>query len=174
MPGIESRERQGYATALAGVWNGLGQTLAQLDALAAEPTEALSDDAGRAAARRLQYALHTAGELVLGIDPPQGSREAHIELASALVEARDATAEILDEVAATGPAAAWPLVYEWRGALFRVRLARLRLVGRPLRSAPDRLPERSGDRSRAWLAAVIALGGSALLVAVSRLGVLPL
>ena len=174
MPGIESGERQGYATALAGVWSGLGQTLARLDALAAEPAEALSDDAARAAARRLQYALHTAGELVLGIQPPDGSREAHVELARALVEARDATAEVLDEIEAFGPVAALPLVYEWRGALFRVRLARLRLTGRPLRSAAEQLPEQPHERSQAWLAALIALGGAALVVAVSRLGVLPL
>ncbi|MDP8910739.1 MAG: hypothetical protein M3M94_01580 [Actinomycetota bacterium] len=174
MPGLESGERATYATELAGVWCGLAQTLAGLDALAADPTESFTDERRLAEARRFQYALHTAGELVLGIAPPDGSEQSHDELGRALVEAREATAEILDEVETAGAAAAAPLVYEWRGALFRVRLARLRLAGRPLAEAPPEPPDPRLSWPRAWFAAFLALGGALLFVAASRLEVWPL
>jgi len=43
---------------------------------------------------------------------------------------------VSDAVEHGGAEAAEPLVWEWRGALFRVRLARLRLVPAPERPAP--------------------------------------
>ena len=58
----------------------------------------------------------------------------HEELAAAVGDARDATAEVADTLEAYGEAAAAPLVWEWRGALFRVRLARRRLLN------PEPLP----------------------------------
>ena len=47
--------------------------------------------------------------------------------ANALTEARELTAEMAEALAHGGLDAAAPLVWEWRGALFRVRFARRRL-----------------------------------------------
>jgi hypothetical protein len=77
-----------------------------------------------------QYALHAGAELALGIVPPRGLEEAHAELVAALGQARDSTAEISQAVQAVGPELVEPLLPEWRGALFRVRLARLRALER--------------------------------------------
>jgi hypothetical protein len=76
---------------------------------------------------------------VVGIDPPPGAELAQAELAAALADARDATAEVVDAVDSGGSETAAMLVHEWRGALFRVRLARHRLVPRqplPTRALP--------------------------------------
>ena len=119
---------------MAGLWGDLSRTLARLETIAAEPEERLDD--ALEALPPLQYALHRTGELVVGIDPPPGAEVAHAELAAALSDARDATAEVLDAVETGGAEAAAMLVHEWRGALFRVRLARLRLVPPPEQPAP--------------------------------------
>jgi hypothetical protein len=118
--------RHGYATALADQWYALAHTLRRLEALALDPDEATGDDLPA-----LQYALHVAGERIAGLAPPLGAEESHDELHAALVEARDATAEVADAFAGGGLAAAEPLVWEWRGALFRVRHARSRLSHQP-------------------------------------------
>ena len=47
---------------------------------------------------------------------------------SSLAAARDATAEVAEALTDQGAEAIEPLLPEWRGALFRVRLARLRLA----------------------------------------------
>src|SRR5438067_10619229 len=119
---------------MAGLWGDLARTLSRLEAVAAEPEERLED--ALETLPPLQYALHRTGELVVGIDPPPGAEVAHAELAAALADARDATAEVLDAVETGGAEAAAPLVHEWRGALFRVRLARHRLLGRPSPTVP--------------------------------------
>ena len=153
-------ERQGYATAIAGLFGSLSRTLTQLEQLAAEPDVTLADDDVLALIPGLQYTLHAASETAAGIDPPADAEASHAELAAALADARDATAEVADAAAAGGPDAAWPLVYEWRGALFRVRLARARLASAPAAEA-DR---RSGSRRRVAVGA-LAAGGALLLVA---------
>lgn len=135
-PSVSTGERQGYATAMAGVWSGLAQTLGRLEAAAGRPDEYLADDHVQDALPALQYSLHTAAELVLGIVPPPGSEWAHAELAQALAAARDATAEVVAAVETGGSDAAAALVPEWRGALFRVRLARMRLTSAPRPPAP--------------------------------------
>src|SRR5437763_5653210 len=114
---------------MAGLWSGLARTLTRLEAVAADPEERL--DEALETLPPLQYALHRTGELVVGIDPPPGAEVAHAELAVALADARDATADVLDALESGGPELAAVLVHEWRGALFRVRLARHRLVARP-------------------------------------------
>ena len=114
--------RHGYASALAGVWYALSQTLRRLETLAAEPDEGAAEELPG-----LQYALHIAGERIAGLEPPPGQKDAHDELQAALADARDATAEVADAYAYGGLAAAQPLVWEWRGALFGVRLARSRV-----------------------------------------------
>lgn len=159
--GVGTGERQGYASALAGVWSGLARTLAQLEAIAAEPAASFADLDAVEALPRLQYGLHTAGELVLGLEPPSGAESAHAELAAALADARDATAEVAEAAGAGGAAAVAPLVLEWRGALFRVRLARMRLTGVPAPgpavrpTAPPPLPP---PRAAAAATALVLLG----------------
>jgi hypothetical protein len=122
--------RQGYATALADQWYALSHTLRRLEQLAADLDEDAPDELPV-----LQYELHLAGERIAGLDPPPGAAGPHDELEAALAEARDATAEVSDAFVHGGLQAASPLVWEWRGALFAVRLARQRLA-----QAPDSLP----------------------------------
>jgi hypothetical protein len=153
-------ERQGYATAMAGLFGGLSRTLTQLEQLAAEPDTTLADEDVLGLIPGLQYTLHAASETAAGIDPPADAEASHAELAAALADARDATAEIADAAAAGGPEAAWPLVYEWRGALFRVRLARARLA-----SSPASRPDRPLGSRRRIAAGALAAGSALLLVA---------
>jgi hypothetical protein len=116
-----------YDTAISELWTGLARTLSELDAAASEPASLDRDDSV-AALRRLQYGLHRAREDAFGLRPPPGAETAHAELSAALRDARDATAEVAEAAAVWGTGGAEPLLYEWRGALFRVRLARLRLA----------------------------------------------
>ena len=116
-----------YGDAIAGVWTDLRATLARLEALAADPAETLSDADAVERLGGLQYSLHRAAELVTGLDPPLGAELEHEELATALTDARDATAEVAYVLEAGDLEAVESYVYEWRGTLFHVRLARLRL-----------------------------------------------
>ena len=128
--GLDTGRRQRYASALAGLWSGLSGTLARLEAIAGEPEYEL-DESALEELPGLQYSLHRASELALGIAPPAGAERSHAELRAALAEARDATGDIVEALEAGGPEAASGLVHEWRGALFRVRLARHVLASRP-------------------------------------------
>jgi len=113
---------QRYAVALGELWPGLQRALARLDAIAAEPyghdADALVDQLAV-----LQYRLHVGSEHVYGLIPPPGAETAHAELADSLACARDATAEVGEAIAIEGLDGLRPLLHEWRGALFRVRLA---------------------------------------------------
>ena len=155
-------ERQGYASALAGLWTGLARTLSRLDELAARPLDDAADELPR-----LQYALHAASERVYGIAPPPGAETAHAELAGALAGARDATAVVLEALETGGTAAADRLVLEWRGALFRVRLARLRLGNAPTATSPsetesDPAPPLSRPAAAFVLAGLLAFAAGAM------------
>jgi hypothetical protein len=143
------------------LWSGLTMTLTRLERLAAEPRR-LDDDDAPELLQRLQYTLHTAGERVYGLAPPPGAESAHRELWAALAAARDATADVGEALAEEGSEGAEPLVYEWRGALFRVRLAQLRLVGPPRRETPPEPPGRRELRP-ALLACVLVCAGTAVL-----------
>jgi hypothetical protein len=163
---------ESYAALMGEVWAGVNGTLGRVDAIADEPDE-LASDRGVAALRRLQYRLHLAGEQAYGIAPPPGSASAHAELRDALVSARDATAVIADTVEDDGPEGAVPLLHEWRGALFRVRLARLRLA------TPEPAEDEPRGRVRPELAAplaafLLALFGAGAFVAGATLGLWPL
>ncbi len=161
-----------YAVAMGELWGGLARTLSRLDRLAAAP-EALAGDDVTAALRRLQYALHTASEQAYGLVPPSGAEPAHIGLADALAGARDATAEMAEAVAIGGAEAAALLVHEWRGALFRVRLARLRVSGtRPTEQAPPTDAE-SAPLLAPAIAFVLALGGAIAFVVGATVGPWP-
>ncbi len=111
---------------MAGFWSRLSGTLRAL--------ETAASDAGRLdldtldTLRSLQYRLHWSSELLAGVEPPDGARPGHEELADALVDARDATGDMVEAIEAGGHDAASDLLLEWRGALFRVRLARMRLT----------------------------------------------
>jgi hypothetical protein len=158
--GVDTGRREGYATALAGLWSGLSGTIARLEAIAGEPAERL-DEAALESLPALQYALHRASELTAGIAPPAGAHRAHAELAAALVAARDATGDVVDALELGGAEAARALVHQWRGALFRVRLARHRLAARPIQ-APALSAEQAGFPWRALAGALlVALGALA-------------
>jgi len=161
-----------YADAMVGLWAGVTQTLGRVDHLADEPEE-LASDRGVDALRRLQYRLHLASEQAYGLVPPPAAASAHAELREALVCARDATALLASTIENDGPEGALALVHEWRGALFRVRLARLRLAP-PAPSASE-----PGDAPRGGVAApltafLLALLGAAGFVAGATLGLWPL
>jgi len=152
-----------YATQVGALWTGLAHTLTRLEAIAAEP-ERLEDEKQVEVLRRLQYGLHRASEHAFGLSPPAGTEPVHTELAGALAGARDATGRIVEAVDEWGSEAAEPLVWEWRGALFRVRLARLRLSG----SSPIG-PLAEPEAPFSWRAPLTALAlivaGSAMFVA---------
>src|SRR5437762_2490057 len=93
----------------------------------AEPA-VLDDERVLDTLKQLQYRLHVASEDAYGISPPTGVEPVHAELAAALAGARDATAELVEALEEDGLDAALFYLHEWRGALFRVRLARLRLT----------------------------------------------
>jgi len=162
---VRTDDRQRYATKIAGLWRGLSDALVELERLAAAPLERLSDPDELEGLPRLQYTLHAASEIVAGIAPPADAATSHAELASALACARDATAEVAEAVDYGGAEAAEPLVWEWRGALFRVRLARLRLVPAPEPPAPPPAEaERIATRAIAatLLGAIVAALGALL------------
>jgi hypothetical protein len=146
-----------YAGTMAGFWSRLSGTLRGLESLAADARRL--DAEALDALRTLQYQLHWSSELLAGVEPPPGVRVGHEELSDALVEARDATGEIAEAMETGGRDAAADLLYEWRGALFRVRLARMRLATSPLPPAEPAEPIRS--RSAATATVLTLLGATA-------------
>ena len=168
MPPTTGTDR--YSHEIGELWTGLARTLARLDAAAGRPEQL---DGAEGALRRLQYGLHVAAEHAHGMTPPPGAATAHAELADALACARDATGEVAEAVGAWGADGVQPLLHEWRGALFRVRLARLRLASpAPLR-APAKVPVRH-EVARPLLAFLLALCGAVGFVAGATLGTWPL
>src|SRR5581483_11097188 len=155
-----------YTEEMGELWTGLTPTLGRLDRIAAEP-ERLEDARVDASLRRLQYSLHLACEQAYGVEPPEGARTAHAELADALACARDATAEVAEAVADWGADAVGPLLHEWRGALFRVRLA-LPAATRP----PSKEPAADGI-ARPLIAFLLALCGALAFAAGATLGLWP-
>jgi hypothetical protein len=161
-----------YATQVGALWSGLARTLFELEQLAADPAQ-LADEESVDLLSRLQYRLHSASERAYGFAPPAGIEPVHTELAAALAGARDATSELLDAILEDGPDAALLFVHEWRGALFRVRLARLRLSA-PVTQTEEREPE--PKRSLRWplLAFTLTLAGSIAFAAGAVAGPWPL
>jgi len=161
-----------YAEEIGVLWTGLSRTLTRLDRIAAEP-EQLEDPQTVVALRRLQYALHLASEHAYGVEPPPGSRTAHAELADALSCARDATAEVAETVGDWGADGVWQHIHEWRGALFRVRLARLRLAMPTARAAAEEPPARPAVW-RPAVAFLLALMGALAFAGGATLGDWPI
>ena len=170
MPPLTGTDR--YAVAMGELWSGLSRTLARLDVVAAEPGR-LDAPTASDSLRRLQYALHLAVEHAYGLEPPPGAASAHAELADALACARDATAEIAAAADLWGADGAAALLHEWRGALFRVRLARLRLAEPEPHGIVTREPD-PGSVAGPLAAFLLALVGAVGFVAGATLGAWPL
>jgi hypothetical protein len=157
-PITRSEAAQGYETALEDLRRELGPTLRALEEVAADPG---AHDELEVELPHLQYALHVAAERALGIQPLAGFEEPHEELQVALAIAREETAQVVEVVEEAGPAAADPLVWEWRGALFGVRLAFQRLDA----TAASVSPQLTGGRgilsvSVLMLGVLMVLGGA--------------
>jgi hypothetical protein len=161
-----------YATQVGALWSGLARTLSDLERLAADPA-GLEDDGALDSLRRLQYRLHVSSEDAFGISPPSGVEPVHAELAAALAGARDATAEVVETLEEDGLEAVMLSVHEWRGALFRVRLARLRLTV-PAPAAPRESVAQVRRLRAPLIALLLALGGAAGFVGGAALDLWPL
>jgi len=162
---------QQYAHALGELWPSVQRALGRLDTIAGEPDEFDADDIVDELTR-LQYHLHLGSEHVYGLEPPAGAESAHAELADALACARDATSEVAEAVADSGRDALRPLLHEWRGALFRVRLARLRLSAPMPRPAQQHEPPSDGI-ARPLLAFLLAFSGAVAVAGGATLGMWP-
>ena len=130
-PGPGPHTTEPSRRALARVREELAPALVALDLAAAEPW-ALDDRAGDL--RALQYALHEACERV-----PEGYRDLELALAAA----REETADVVEVLEECGPATAGALVWEWRVALFAVRLALHRLDRQDEDAPADAVPQGS-------------------------------
>ena len=170
---VRGGERQAYTAAVTDLWERVGTALTRLERIAESPSEALIEEHSDELPS-LQYALHASAELAVGIDPPPSAATLHGELVDALAEARDATADVAFALEAGDSEAVESLLHEWRGTLFRVRLARLRAVERTRALARQRVartaPESRGRGSgRSAVSAIIAtlliLGGAFLFTA---------
>ena len=161
----EGARRGDYASAVAHLWERLGAALVRLERVAEAPGGWIAPEA-RDELPSLQYSLHAAAELALGIWPPAGARAAHGELVSALTFARDATSEVVGALEDDDDELVERLLPEWRGALFRVRLARLRALERSPLRLPDAEPEPPARAAPADAHLIrAALAATALVVA---------
>jgi hypothetical protein len=159
---VRRHEPGDYAEAVSNLWEGVGVALVRLERVAESPAEGVADGF-LDELPQLQYNLHAGAELAVGIEPPPGGETLHAELVSALGEARDITAEVGFALEAGDVDFVEPLLPEWRGALFRVRLARLRALERTAlhmgtdgNAEPEPPPRQR--RERPSLSALIATG----------------
>jgi hypothetical protein len=151
---------QGYAEAVSHLWERVGGALVRLERVAESPAEAATGDF-LDELPHLQYNLHAGAELAVGIEPPRGAEPLHAELVSALSEARDVTAEVANVLEFGDVELIEPLLPEWRGALFRVRFARLRALEKtavPIGSDGGAEPAQSRRRERVSASALVATG----------------
>ncbi len=173
-PGVSSGQREGYAVALSGLWQRVASAVCELEAIAADPELRLDDEAIEILPE-YQYALHAGAELALGIEPPAGGEAAHEELAAALAGARDITADVAEAAEDGGFYAAEPFIPEWRGALFRVRLARLRLATpAPMPPEVQWVDEESVHARGALPATVFVVAGAAAFAGGATISLWPL
>jgi hypothetical protein len=169
---VRGGERQAYTAAVTDLWERVGTALTRLERIAESSADELLDEHVDELPG-LQYALHAGAELAVGIDPPPSAATLHTELVAALGEARDATAEVAMALEYGDVESVDPLIPEWRGTLFRIRLARLRALERTRSLARERAASRSsaeeqpGSRSAvsAIVATVLILGGAFLFTA---------
>lgn len=150
-----SRAAQVYESALEHLGRELSPALRALDEAAADP---LALDSHAEDLPALQYALHVASERVLELPPAVGAEDACQDLGAALAIAREETAGVAAALEEVGSADAAGLVWEWRAALFGVRIA--------LRNADggSGIPDLSQEPRPAYAPAVLlALGVAAVL-----------
>jgi hypothetical protein len=163
---VRSGERGAYASAVADLWGRLGAALARLERIAEAPGDRIGVEA-REELPALQYSLHAGAELALGIRPPAGAETTHAELIAALAQARDATSEVTGALEDGQEELVERLLPEWRGALFRVRLARLRALERyPLQlPEPESAEARHGGDAEEGHVSSTAIAATALVLA---------
>jgi hypothetical protein len=176
---VRRGEPGSYAQAVTDLWERVGAALVRLERIAESPPHEVAEAFGEELAR-LQYSLHAGAELAVGIEPPRGGEALHEELVASLAEARDATGEIALALDAGDADLVEPLLPEWRGILFRVRLARLRALERTAVSPGSDgsvKPQRSRARERvsasAIVATVLVIGGAFLFTAGAVLAAWP-
>ena len=134
----------------------------------------LDDDDASAQLQRLQYRSTPRPRIGARARAAGGAEPAHNELAGALGGARDATAEVAEALDEQGRDGVAPLLHEWRGALFRVRLARLRLAApRSPEPVTSRAESRRARRA-ARRASSLALGGTPAFAIGATVGPWPL
>jgi hypothetical protein len=177
---VRTGEPQGYAEALSQVWERVGTALVRLERVAENP-DAADEGVLLSELPQLQYSLHAGAELAVGIDPPPGTEALHAELVAALAEARDVTAEVAGAFGAGDSELVETLLPEWRGSLFRVRLARLRALERSSPaiggdgevSATTRRRGRDRPSVSAIIATALVIGGALLFTAGAVLAAWP-
>jgi hypothetical protein len=177
---VRTGEPQGYAEALSHVWERVGTALVRLERVAENP-DAADEGVLLSELPQLQYSLHAGAELAVGIDPPPGTEALHAELVAALAEARDVTAEVAGAFGAGDSELVETLLPEWRGSLFRVRLARLRALERSSPaiggdgevSATTRRRGRDRPSVSAIIATALVIGGALLFTAGAVLAAWP-
>jgi hypothetical protein len=167
----ETQAGQRYASQVGELWSELSHTLARLESIALAP-DLLDEDEAVLALRRLQYQLHAASESALGLSPPASAQTAHTELAAALAGARDATGDVVEAADLGGRRGVDSMLFEWRGALFRVRLARLRLTGGTPAAEPEhaQIPKLGAP----VVATALTIGGTAAFAVGATVGPWPL
>ncbi|MGH3005090.1 MAG: hypothetical protein ACRDOS_04180 [Gaiellaceae bacterium] len=176
---VRRGEPQTYAQAVGDLWERVGSALVRLERIAESPPDLVAEDFVDELPS-LQYSLHAGAELAVGIEAPRGAEALHEELVASLAEARDATAEVALALEVADAELVEPLLPEWRGILFRVRLARLRALERTAvpREETVATPHRARPRrERASVAAVVAgalvVGGAFLFTAGAVLAAWP-
>ena len=170
---VRGGERQAYTAAVTDLWERVGTALTRLERIAEAPADDLLYEHAEELPG-LQYSLHAGAELAVGIDAPPSAATLHAELIAALGEARDATADIAFALDNGDTETAEQLFPEWRGALFRIRLARLRALERSRAATSEQAvrpstdpPARRADRTAvsAIVATILILGGAFLFTA---------
>jgi hypothetical protein len=147
-----------YESDLALLRRELAPALGALDAAAADPWAL--DEADEELPSLLE-ALDAACERARGFAPAPGLEQAHEDLRTALAIAGEETADVAETLAEAGTAAAAGLVWEWRGALFGVRLALRRLDDEARRAGVEaRAARRSAPLLVLALGVVAVLGGA--------------
>ena len=177
---VRRGEPQTYAQAVGDLWERVGSALVRLERIAEAPPDLVAEDFVDELPS-LQYSLHAGAELAVGIEAPRGAEVLHEELVASLAEARDATAEVALALEAADAELIEPLLPEWRGILFRVRLARLRALERTAlprdeaSSANRQRPRARRERTSVAtvLAAALVVSGAFLFTAGAVLAAWP-
>lgn len=161
---VRRGEPQTYAQAVGDLWERVGSALVRLERIAEAPPDLVAEDFVDELPS-LQYSLHAGAELAVGIEAPRGAEVLHEELVASLAEARDATAEVALALEAADAELIEPLLPEWRGILFRVRLARLRALERTALPRDETSPaNRQRPRTRRERTSVATVLAAALVV----------